>query len=159
VSPQNYRCHAVVFHPTTRGTVYVSITEQGMRNGIWRTTDGGATWQQLRQGLPSPDLFDRTSLAIAPSRPSVLYALAAATDGDSVLGVFRSTNGGDSWRAIHGDAFAYTRKTRGGFDDTLERQMTYGNTIVVHPTNPDHVLCGGVDLHLTTNAGRTWRNV
>jgi len=89
----------------------------------------------------------------------VLYALAAATDGDSVLGVFRSTNGGDSWRAIHGDAFAYTRKTRGGFDDTLERQMTYGNTIVVHPTNPDHLLCGGVDLHLTTNAGRTWRNM
>ena len=40
-----------------------------------------------------------------------------------------------------------------------EDQIYYGNTIVVHPRNPDHVLCGGVDLHLTTNGGRTWRRV
>ncbi|MFN7928033.1 MAG: hypothetical protein U0Y68_08810 [Blastocatellia bacterium] len=29
--------------------------------------------------------------------------------------------------------------------------------IVVHPTKPDHVLCGGVDLHLTTNGGKSWQ--
>ena len=34
--------------------------------------------------------------------------------------------------------------------------MSYGNTIAVHPTDPNHVICGGVDLHLTTNGGRTW---
>ena len=157
VSSQNYRCHAIAFHPTQRGAIYVGVTEQGMRNGIWRTRDGGATWQHLRKGLPSPDRFDRTSLAIAPSKPSVVYALAAADD--KVLGVFRSTDGGDSWTAIHRTAFHYQRKTRGGFPDDLERQMTYNNTIAVHPTNPDHVLCGGTDLHLTTNGGKTWQNV
>ena len=37
--------------------------------------------------------------------------------------------------------------------------MTYGNAIVVHPTDPNHVICGGVDLHRTTNGGNTWRKI
>ncbi len=37
--------------------------------------------------------------------------------------------------------------------------MSYGNTIVVHPADPEHVLCGGVDLHRTINGGNTWRQV
>ena len=37
-----------------------------------------------------------------------------------------------------------------------EGQMSYGNTIAVHPTDPDHVLCGGVDLHLTRDGGKNW---
>ena len=34
--------------------------------------------------------------------------------------------------------------------------MSYGNTIAVHPADPNHVLCGGVDLHLTRDGGNTW---
>jgi photosystem II stability/assembly factor-like uncharacterized protein len=35
--------------------------------------------------------------------------------------------------------------------------MTYGNCIVVHPKDSNHVLCGGVDLHRTLDGGKTWR--
>ena len=34
--------------------------------------------------------------------------------------------------------------------------MSYNCTIAVHPTDPNHVICGGVDLHLTTDGGATW---
>jgi photosystem II stability/assembly factor-like uncharacterized protein len=34
--------------------------------------------------------------------------------------------------------------------------MSYNNTIAIHPEKPNHIICGGVDLHVTTNAGRTW---
>jgi len=37
-----------------------------------------------------------------------------------------------------------------------EQQMSYNCTIAVHPTDPNHVICGGVDLHLTTDGGATW---
>ena len=77
-----------------------------------------------------------------------MYALAEDAHSyrsDLVLGVFRSDDGGESWREIGGKHFAG------------EAQISYGNTIAVHPTNPDHVLCGGVDLHLTTNGGRRWK--
>jgi photosystem II stability/assembly factor-like uncharacterized protein len=146
VSPNNYWCHSIAFHPTQRGTIFATVTERGVRNGIWRTTDGGATWSQLTAGLPDPTMIERTSLRIAPSNPSVLYALASDAS-DQVLGVFRSADGGNSWTDIQGNGFG------------SEGQMQYGNSIAIHPQNPDHVICGGVDLHLTTNGGQRWRRV
>ena len=158
ISIRDYRCHSIIFHPAQQGTIYATVSEQGFKNGIWRSTDSGQLWTHLTNGLPSADLFDRTSLVIAPSNPNVLYALAASSSS-RVLGVFRTTNGGNSWQAIHGNSFNYQRMTTGGFADDLERQMTYNNTIVVHPTNPNHILCGGVDLHLSTDGGNTWTDV
>ncbi len=148
ISAHNYWCHAVVFHPTKIGTLYATVTENGARNGIWRSRNGGVSWTQLVTGLPGPGAMARTSLALSPSNPDVLYALAA-TDTDLVLGVFRSTNGGDSWKNVAGSHF----------ENADEGQLLYGNTIVVHPTNPNHVLCGGVDLHRTVDGGKNWRRV
>jgi photosystem II stability/assembly factor-like uncharacterized protein len=148
ISTGNYWCHHVVFDASTRGLIYATFTGPGSRSGIWRSSDGGANWSQLKTGLPSPDRIGRTSLAIAASNPKIIYALCAdASPGnnDGVLGVFRSANGGNTWTDIAGSHFA------------TEGQMSYGNTIVVHPTNADHVICGGVDLHVTTNAGAVWR--
>ena len=143
-------CHDVKFHPTVRGRLFATFGRVGTKNGLWRSTDGGQTWTQPRNGLPSPELFHRASLAFAPSQPNTLYLLAAdarAQDGDGLLGVFRSQNGGGTWSNITGSSLA------------REGQMSYGNAIVVHPQNPGHVLCGGVDLHRTTDAGVTWRKV
>jgi len=138
-----YRCHAIVFHPTTRDTMFATVSARGAQSGIWRSTNGGASWTQLTNGLAPTERFGRASLAIAPSKPSVLYALAS-TLKEGVLGIFRSDNGGSSWADVAGTHFAN------------EGQMSYGNTIAVHPTNPDHVLCGGVDLHLTRDGGKNW---
>ena len=88
----------------------------------------------------------RTSIAIAPSNHDVVYAVAADSN-EKVLGVFRSADGGASWKNVAGSHFKD------------EEQMSYGNTIAVHPTDDRHVLCGGVDLHLTKNGGKTWRQV
>lgn len=150
ISTRNYWCHSIIFDPRARGVIYATFTAQGMRSGIYKSTDGGATWVQLRGGLPAPARMGRTTVVMAPSDSNVLYALAADQQpefADSVLGVFRSRDGGRTWRNIAGSHFAE------------EGQMNYGNTIVVHPLKPNHVLCGGVDLHLTTNGGSTWRKV
>ena len=143
VSTAPYRCHAVLFHPSARGTLFATIAARGSRSGIWKSTNGGASWTQLRNCLPVPNSIGRMSLAISPSRPAVMYALSE-DKSEGVLGVFKSVNGGASWTDTAGDHFAY------------EDQMSYNNTIAVHPANPDHVLCGGVDLHRTTDGGATW---
>src|SRR5207245_4107322 len=70
----------------------------------------------------------------------------ASTLKDIGLGVFRSDNGGGSWASV-GQGFAN------------QGQMSYGNTIAVHPENPDHVIAGGVDLQLTMDGGKTWSHV
>jgi photosystem II stability/assembly factor-like uncharacterized protein len=150
ISSQNYWCHSIVFDPKNKNRIYATFTEQGARSGIWRSVDGGKKWEHLTTGLPDSPLFGRTSLAIGPSKPEVLYAFAkneASGDKDLLLGVFRSTNGGDSWKSIQGTHF------KG------EGQISYGNSIVVHPTDPNHVICGGVDLHRTKDGGKTWKKI
>lgn len=143
-----YRCHNIHFHGTDQGVIYVTIAALGIRNGIWRSRDGGASWQQLGGGLPPPDLMGRASLALAPSNQDIMYAQIGTPGRPSkVLGLFRSADAGDTWASIGGQHF------------NNERQMSYGNAIVVHPNDPNHVLCGGVDLHRTTNAGQTWTRV
>ena len=150
ISTRNYWCHSIVFHPTKKNTLYATFTEQGARSGIWRSTDGGKNWTQLTNGLPEPARFGRTSLAISRSNPSVLFALASdeeSGNSDLLLGVFRTGNGGDKWTDISTNHFKN------------EGQISYGNTIVIHPTDPDHVICGGVDLHRTRNGGKTWQQI
>jgi len=148
ISDKNYWCHSIVFDPKTKGRIYASLTEKGSRSGIWRSTDGGKNWQHLLTDLPEPSRFGRATLAISPSNPNVLYAFAMNEDTDDLLlGVFRSTNGGDNWTPIQQKHFQ------------REQQISYNNTIVVHPTNPDHVICGGVNLHRTRDGGNTWEKL
>jgi photosystem II stability/assembly factor-like uncharacterized protein len=137
-----YRCHDVQFHPTRPGSVFATISALGVQNGIWRSGDGGASWTQLTGGLPPADRIGRTSLALATSDPDVIYAQISSQG--AVLGVFRSSDSGDTWTRVSGAHFSG------------ERQMSYNNAIVVHPEDADWVLCGGVDLHLTRNGGASW---
>jgi len=148
ISTNNYWCHSIVFHPRRKGVVFATVTERGWKNGIWRSKDGGKNWQQLTEGLPDSSLtdFNRTTLAIAPSQPDTIYAIAAR-GFDAMLGVFRSDDMGSSWRNIAGNHFKD------------EMQMSYGSAIAVHPTDPDFVICGGVDLHVTRNGGTSWAQV
>jgi photosystem II stability/assembly factor-like uncharacterized protein len=143
----NYWCHSICFDPSQQGVITVAVSERGARSGLYRSVDGGTTWTQVIAGLPTSDRFGRAALAISPSKPSVMYAIAAdaaSASGDKILGVFRSADGGQTWANTAGAYFA------------KEGQMSYGISIAVHPTDPNQVICGGVDLHLTSNGGKSW---
>ncbi len=131
----------------TRGRIFATVTGPGPSSGIYRSNNGGVTWTQLKNGLPATDRIGRTALAIAPSNHNIVYAISAdsASDrADNVLGVFRSSNAAAPGRTSTTTHFRQ------------EGQMSYNCTIAVHPTDPNHVICGGVDLHLTTDGGATW---
>lgn len=106
--------------PHDSRTVYVG-TET---NGMFKTTDGGATWTRLRRGLrldPNrlgyPQVYE---IAVDPADPRVVYAATVAAPGPAtgagvevlrsgVAGVYKSTDGGQTWRQrIAGFASTYT---------------------------------------------------
>ncbi len=80
------------------------------RNGIVRSTDGGATWERLRSGLRHsstnyPEIYD---LAMAPGNNDVVFAATADSPGpptgdapSSIAGVYRSRNGGATWARVN----------------------------------------------------------
>jgi photosystem II stability/assembly factor-like uncharacterized protein len=144
---RSYNCHSAWFHPDDPRTIFAAIEPGGSDNGIWRSKDAGRSWEQLEDGLPPGDQFRRTTLAFAPRHPETIYALAA-NSSDRVLGVFRSDNGGDSWRVAG----------RPG-DFPNERQTHYNNTIAVHPEDPKCVIWGGMQLWRTDDGGRSWRQL
>ncbi|MDJ0839200.1 MAG: hypothetical protein QNK37_21970 [Acidobacteriota bacterium] len=145
ISAGNYWCHDIVFHPGDQGTVYAVCNDRGLLAGIWRTQSSGNTWKQMKRGLPTQGRFGRGALAIAPSNPDVMYCQVDFQG--MVQGIYKTSNGGSNWADVSGIHFRD------------ERQMFYNNTIAVHPKDPDHVICGGVDLHRSKDGGKTWEQV
>ena len=66
----------------------------GPESGIHRSTDGGATWEKLKKGLPEGPL-GKIGLAVSPQNPDVLYA--AIETNRRTGAVYRSTDRGSSW--------------------------------------------------------------
>jgi photosystem II stability/assembly factor-like uncharacterized protein len=119
----------------------------GPGSGIYRSTDGGTTWQRLAGGLPpsGPDV-GRIGLGMAPSDPDRLYAVYIDAEG-TFTSAFTSTNGGDSWTLL----------TNTGA--VASAQSTYGwwfARIWVDPADPLRVFVAGVPLVVSTNGGATW---
>jgi len=119
----------------------------GVGSGIYRSTDGGTTWQRLAGGLPPPGPnVGRIGLGMAPSDPDRLYAVYIDAAG-TFTSAFTSTDGGDSWTLL-------TNTSAIG-----SAQSSYGwwfARIWVDPANPLHVFVAGVSLVVSTNGGSTW---
>lgn len=116
--------------------------------GIYRTTDGGQNWTKLGGGLPTQN-FGRTPLTLsAPNQFSPLILWAGVSDANTraIIGLFKSTNGGDTWTSVNGTNWA------GG-------QAWYDNVIGVSPFNSSLLLCGGLDWYRSTNGGSTLSQV
>lgn len=92
--------HTILLHPTDPKQIFIAISAAG----VFRTTDGGATWSPANRGLNSEYIPDPTAdvghcvhrIAMHPSRPDVLYM-------QKHWDVMRSTDGGDSWQEVSGD--------------------------------------------------------
>ncbi|MCZ6727047.1 MAG: glycosyl hydrolase, partial [Acidobacteria bacterium] len=94
----------VRLHPEDPNTL-IAATHQRFRNvaalinggpesAIHKSTDGGATWRKLTEGLPEGDM-GKIGLAYSPQDSDVVYATIEATDDES--GFYRSADGGESW--------------------------------------------------------------
>lgn len=66
----------------------------GPESALYKSTDGGTTWNKLTNGLPTDDL-GRIGLNYSPANPDVIYAVIEANDGKG--GVYRSNDRGASW--------------------------------------------------------------
>ena len=155
-------CADVVINPAHPETVYCSTWERvrhptyrrafGPGCGIWRSIDHGTTWTRLSNGLPTPtDSVGRIGLAIAPSRPSMVYAqiITGTIGGYTGRGMYRTVDGGATW--IRRDASGFTG-IFGGFG-------WYFGDMAVDPADPEKVYTLGVDLVRSTNGGVNFSSI
>ena len=165
--------------PWTTGGSY-----DGPGSGLYKSTDAGDTWHQLTNGLPTwGERLGRIGLGIAPADPNLIYALV---DSPKLGGLYRSNDGGESWKRINsdvrvwgrGDDFACVRvdlknnntlyvanistyrSTDGGVTFNAIKGAPGGDdyhTIWINPENPQ-IIALAVDQGATisVNAGQTW---
>src|SRR3990172_3067729 len=69
----------------------------GPGSGLWKTTDGGATWTRLTKGLPTDGDVGRIGVSVYRRDPRIIYAIVEhAKEG----GVYRSEDRGESWTKV-----------------------------------------------------------
>ncbi|MDX1438334.1 MAG: T9SS type A sorting domain-containing protein, partial [Rubricoccaceae bacterium] len=141
----------IAVNPRSSDTLYAAAWERQRRanhrhyggdgSGLYRSTDGGATWTELTNGLPTDDNVGRIGVAVAESRPNVVYAIYTDAIGNT-RATYRSTDGGDSWTSI-------------GSPPGVSYGWWFGQ-IRVDPTNENVVFAPWLNLYKSTNGGSSW---
>lgn len=108
----------------------------GPGSGIYKTTDGGNSWTELTDGIPSGDK-GRIGLALAESSPNVLYATIEHADKG---GTYRTRDEGTTWKKVN---------------DLNPRPMYYSH-IFVDPTDASRVFVLATEFYMSEDAGATF---
>lgn len=150
----------IATHPSDPLIAWVAMGEgpqvgdNFVAGGIWKTTDGGATWTGANEGMSivsNPTAGNTGSfhqIVPAPSDPDRLYTSNIAP---GQAAIYRSDDGGGSWTVIA--------------DGTTSRPNAYESALrafdlAVHPTDPDRIAFGSDDTLLgSTNGGASWTDL
>jgi photosystem II stability/assembly factor-like uncharacterized protein len=117
-----------------------TLINGGPESALYKSTDGGATWNKLTTGLPTAEM-GRIGLAVSPVNPDVVFALVEAARGAG--GVFRSSDRGANW------------EKRGSY---APGSPQYYQELFPHPTDVDTLYAVDVYLQVSNDGGKTWRD-
>jgi len=113
----------------------------GAEGGLWKSTDGGDTWQEITrsEGMPK-GMWGRVGITMSAADPKRVYALI---DNETQQGLYRSDDLGKTWRFISGDA-------------NITARPFYFYHLHADPSNADHLWVPGNKLWRSVDAGKTW---
>jgi len=118
-----------------------SLSSGGKGSSIWKSTDGGDTWQELthKKGLPKGTL-GIMGITASPAKRDRLWAIVEAADG----GVFRSDDGGETW-------------TKTNDKRKLRQRAWYYSRIYADTKDPNRVYVMNVRYHRSDDGGKTFK--
>jgi len=171
----------LVMDPSDANTLYAATWQRTRRkwsdprvepgsteSGLWKTTDGGKTWNPINEGLPAAQFRGRLGIDVARSNPSVLYAFLdnyepgrPAREGErdaygrpiseariKAAEIYRTDDKGKSWRKV---------------SDTSEFMTNHSGTygwvfgqIRVDPTDENTIYSLGLGLNVSRDGGKTF---
>lgn len=148
-------CIDLCINPVNTDIIYAAMWERvryphrrtygGPESGIWKSTDGGETWAELTNGLPSAPM-GRIGIDISLSEPGVLYALYANVNG-TFHDVYKTTDGGESWTALN-------------FDIDYNSSYTWWfGKVQIHPNDSRILWLIDFYLYRSTNGGASFQRV
>lgn len=147
---ENTGCTEIAIDPKNPKTLYAGMYERrrwpwtfrsgGKTGGVFKSTDGGKTWNKLSGGLPKGET-GKIGVAVYPKNPKIVYAQVEAVREDD--GTYRSDDGGKTW------------KKTGRFNS----RPFYYYELAIDPNDPEHLLATDTNIKETRDGGKTWRNM
>ncbi|MFK8104344.1 MAG: T9SS type A sorting domain-containing protein [Saprospiraceae bacterium] len=144
-----------LLHPTNTQILYaagwdrISNSSENIGTGpgakIHKSTDGGATWTMLTNGLPMGNQ-SRIGLAMSNSNPDLVYAMYINTSFQ-LGGVYKTTDAGASWTSL---------PQTGLHQNVMGGQGWYFGKIRVHPNDHDKIYILGLHVNNTLDGGNQW---
>jgi len=110
------------------------------KGGVYKSIDGGRTWNKLTNGLPK--LMGRIGIRVAPSNPNVVYVIVEAKEGT----LYRSDDRGETFKNASKNTDIVSR----GF---------YYTRVRVDPTNENHIFAVASTLFTSVDGGKTFRSI
>ncbi len=118
------------------------VVASGRNRNAYYSTNGGQSWTPSGGLSGGVSTSQRVELAVSKSAPNVVYAALDETSGQ----IWKSTDSGATYARISTPAH-------------LSTQGWYDNTLWVDPTNPDHLIAGGVGLYRSINGGAVFQSI
>jgi photosystem II stability/assembly factor-like uncharacterized protein len=147
-------CADVIMDPNDPETLYASMWEfrrtgwsfnsGGTKSALYKSTNGGKTWDKIHNGIPSGRL-GRIAVAVAPSDSNILYAVLE-TEDENKRGLYKSTDAGASWDHLNKDFGLVVRPF-------------YFSRIVIDPRDPDVVVKAGLFGSISRDGGKTFKDL
>ena len=138
IDPQDSHIVYATLWNTRRPPWSIYPPSYGPGSGIFKSTDGGDTWQQLTNGLPS-ERVGRIGIAVAPTNSKMIYAIVDAKAG----GVYRSEDAGASWTKTSGQ-------------ERIWERGWYFSNVVVDPKDSETVYVSDTSLYRSKDGGKNW---
>ncbi|MBK9254574.1 MAG: T9SS type A sorting domain-containing protein [Saprospiraceae bacterium] len=149
----------LLLHPTNPDILYAAAWNRVRNNRqslvagpdakIYKTTDGGESWQILQNGSPTGD-HSRIGLAMSGTNPDVIFASYTHATNFNLKGIYKSADGGASWNEINiSPGSGLSAGNYGGFG-------WYFGKIRVNPKDDNDIFILGIDLYRTRNGGLNW---
>ncbi len=185
-------CSDLAIDPQNPGVLYAGLWSfrrepdffysGGSSGGLFRSTDGGTTWQELSNGLPSGET-GRVTIALAPSNPKMIYAIIETKS----TALYRSADGGEHFERRNSDenisvrpfyfaeltvdqinpekifrpALFLSTSEDGGKSFSIRNAQIHGDhhALWIHPKRPQSMIIGtDGGVYFSDDAGAQWRH-
>ena len=143
-------CADVTIHPTNPKVMLASFwqfrrkpfafSSGGPGSALYKSIDGGDTWNKITQGLPTGDL-GRMVITVNPSKPTDVLAIVEA----AVPGLYLSKDEGSSWEKL-------------AATENITARPFYFSSLVFDPNDPKKVYRPAYDFSYSKDGGFSWTN-